>query len=74
MGLAPVIVEALLPIVQQVARDTGAGVVLVEQHVRLALGIADRAIVLVHGTTALTDDATALAGDVARLEHAYLGN
>jgi branched-chain amino acid transport system ATP-binding protein len=74
MGLAPVIVEALLPIVQQVARDTRAGVVLVEQHVRLALGIADRAIVLVHGTTALTDDASTLAGDVARLEHAYLGN
>jgi branched-chain amino acid transport system ATP-binding protein len=74
MGLAPVIVEALLPIVQRVARDTRAGVVLVEQHVRLALGIADRAIVLVHGTTALTDDATALAGDVARLEHAYLGS
>ena len=73
MGLAPVIVENLLPIVQQVARDTGAGVVLVEQHVRLALDIADRAVVLVHGTTVLTDDATALAHDVARLEHAYLG-
>ncbi|MCW2946662.1 MAG: putative transport protein ATP-binding component [Actinoallomurus sp.] len=73
MGLAPVIVEDLLPVVRRIADETGAVVVLVEQHVRLALEVADEAIVLVHGDVTLRGAATELAADRRRLEAAYLG-
>ena len=73
MGLAPVIVESLIPIVRRVADDTGAAVVLVEQHVRLALEVADRACVMVHGDIVLSDDAAVLKSNPALLEDAYLG-
>jgi branched-chain amino acid transport system ATP-binding protein len=73
MGLAPVVVEALLPVVRQVAEQTGAGIVLVEQHVRLALSIADRGVVLAHGAVVLEGPASELLVDPRRLEAAYLG-
>jgi branched-chain amino acid transport system ATP-binding protein len=72
MGLAPVIVEALLPIVRTIADETAGAVILVEQHVRLALEVADRAMVLVHGTVSLEGSASELAADAAGLEAAYL--
>jgi branched-chain amino acid transport system ATP-binding protein len=74
MGLAPTMVEALLPAVRRVADEQGAAVVLVEQHVRLALDVADDAIVLVHGEIALRGSASELAADLTGLETAYLGN
>ncbi|MEY1675441.1 ABC transporter ATP-binding protein [Gordonia sp. ABKF26] len=74
MGLAPIIVESILPVLREVADTDGAAVVLVEQHVRLALGVADRAVVLVHGEIALADSAAALANDIGRVEEAYLGS
>ncbi len=73
MGLAPVIVESLLPVIRRVVDDTGAACVMVEQHVMLALEIADTAMVLAHGDIALRGDATELAADEARIERAYLG-
>jgi branched-chain amino acid transport system ATP-binding protein len=73
MGLAPVIVDELLPIVRRIADGTGAAVVLVEQHVRLALEVADRAVVLVHGETALNENAATLSADLGLLERVYLG-
>jgi branched-chain amino acid transport system ATP-binding protein len=73
MGLAPVIVQSLLPIIRQVADETGTAVVLVEQHVRLALGIADEAIVLAHGSAVLTGPASDLLAHPERVEAAYLG-
>ncbi|HEX3714741.1 MAG TPA: ABC transporter ATP-binding protein [Trebonia sp.] len=73
MGLAPVIVESLLPVIRRVCDETGAACVMVEQHVMLALEIADTAIVLAHGDIALRGDAKELAADEARIERAYLG-
>jgi branched-chain amino acid transport system ATP-binding protein len=73
MGLAPVIVEALLPVIRRVADDTGAACVIVEQHVMLALEIADTAMVLAHGDVVLHGDAKELAGNEDRIERAYLG-
>ena len=73
MGLAPVIVQDLLPVVRATAADTNAAVILVEQHVKLALEVADEAIVLVHGEIALRGPAAELAADHSALEAAYLG-
>jgi branched-chain amino acid transport system ATP-binding protein len=73
LGLAPVIVEKLLPVVRDYATDTGAGVLLVEQHVELALDVADRGIVMSHGEIALERDARALRGDRQLLAASYLG-
>ncbi|WP_109526692.1 MULTISPECIES: ABC transporter ATP-binding protein [Nocardia] len=73
MGLAPVIVESLLPVIRRVADDRGAAVVLVEQHVRLALEIADTAIVLAHGRDVLRGGAAELAAAPEKIERAYLG-
>jgi branched-chain amino acid transport system ATP-binding protein len=73
MGLAPVIVEALLPVIRRVVDETGAACVMVEQHVMLALEVADTAMVLAHGDIALRGNAKELAADEARIERAYLG-
>jgi branched-chain amino acid transport system ATP-binding protein len=48
LGLAPVVVEELLPVVREL-RDAGATVVLVEQSVNLALTVADRAYFMEKG-------------------------
>ncbi len=73
MGLAPVVVESLVPVIRQVADETGAAIVMVEQHVHLALEIADSAMVLVHGGVSLSGEASALRADTGALEAAYLG-
>jgi branched-chain amino acid transport system ATP-binding protein len=73
MGLAPVVVQEILPVLRALAESQQIAVVIVEQHVHLALGMADRAAVLVHGEVVLEDSAAALRADPARVERAYLG-
>jgi branched-chain amino acid transport system ATP-binding protein len=73
LGLAPVIVQRLLPIVRRHATETGAAVLLVEQHVQLALTVADRGIVLGKGEVVLERPAAALRSDPDLLANAYLG-
>jgi branched-chain amino acid transport system ATP-binding protein len=73
LGLAPLIVERLLPVVRQYATDSGCGVLLVEQHVQLALGIADRGYVLSHGRVVLEDNAAALRDNRELLMASYFG-
>ena len=72
MGLAPVIVDAILPIVRRISGELGVGVLLVEQHVAAALDVADRAVVLVHGRVVVDREAGALQEDRSLLEAAYL--
>lgn len=73
MGLAPRIVESLFEAVRRIATDHGCAVVLVEQHVHLALAVADEGAVLNHGTIVLRDDATTLRDQPDHLEQAYFG-
>ena len=73
LGLAPIVVEHLLPVLRQVADDTGAGVLVVEQHVGLALSVADRAYLLDRGQVAASGPAADLAAQADRLEAGYLG-
>jgi branched-chain amino acid transport system ATP-binding protein len=49
-GLAPVIVDALLAGLDRLKREEGLALLLVEQHARIALELAQNAIVLDRGT------------------------
>jgi branched-chain amino acid transport system ATP-binding protein len=73
LGLAPIIVERLLPIVRRFVDETGAGALLVEQHVHLALEIADRGIVFSNGERVLEGSASTLIHNRELLASSYLG-
>jgi branched-chain amino acid transport system ATP-binding protein len=73
LGLAPVIVERLLPILRRVATEFGTSVLFVEQHVALALEISDRAYILTHGRISLEGSAAELAQRQELLAASYLG-
>ena len=73
LGLAPIIVESLLPIVRSFADRSDCAVILVEQHVRLALEVADRAVVLAHGEVALEGAASTLIENRDLIMASYLG-
>jgi branched-chain amino acid transport system ATP-binding protein len=68
-----VIVERLLPVVRRFAQERGCAVLLVEQHVHLALEVADRGYVLSHGEIVLRNDAEHLRANRQLLVASYLG-
>lgn len=73
LGLAPVIVERLLPVLRRIADERGTAILIVEQHVHLALEVSDRAYVLTHGSLMLEGDAADLRTRRDLLESSYLG-
>ena len=70
-GLSPKLVGVVFDRLRAV-RDVGVTILLVEQNVKAALAIADRAVVLVEGRERLVGRATDLADD-RRLARLYLG-
>ncbi|QZA31984.1 ABC transporter ATP-binding protein [Hydrogenibacillus sp. N12] len=72
LGLAPLIVQEIFRSLVEMRETYGLTVLLVEQNVRAALSIADRAIVLERGRVALAGNARALLEDES-VRRTYLG-
>jgi len=66
-GLAPVIIAFLLKALTRLREDSDLTILLVEQHARLALEFAPRAIVLDRGRIVHDGPSTALAADKEKL-------
>ena len=73
LGLAPIIVERLLPLVRDIADSTGAAVLIVEQHIQMALSVADRAYVMSHGEVSMAGTAGEMLARRDLLEASYMG-
>ena len=71
LGLAPVVVKRLIPVLEQVAA-TGTGVLLIEQFAHVALALATRAYVLEGGRVQYSGTAAELRENPDLLHSAYL--
>jgi branched-chain amino acid transport system ATP-binding protein len=71
MGLAPIVVQGIFRTLREINRD-GLTIFLVEQNVRQALKIAERAYVLENGHIVLQGSGRELL-DEPRVQEAYLG-
>ena len=72
LGLAPLIVDRLLDALRDAATQRGVAVLLVEQQVRQALAIADRAYVMRRGSIVLSGTASELLDRIEEVESTYL--
>ncbi|QNP60763.1 ABC transporter ATP-binding protein [Paenacidovorax monticola] len=72
MGLSPLLVQHMFRVIQELNRDHGMTILLVEQNVKLALGISSYAYILENGEISLEGPASDLAEDEA-VRKAYLG-
>ena len=71
LGLAPVVVQRLIPALEQAAAD-GIGVLLIEQFVTVALGLANRAYIMESGRLQYSGTAAELREHPELLHSAYL--
>ena len=62
-----------MPVIRRVADERAASVVMVEQHVQLALDVADEAMVIVHGNVVLAGAAEEFRKDTSTVQAAYMG-
>lgn len=72
LGLAPQIVDRLLKVVREAADQRNLGVLLVEQHVRQVLEVADRVYVMRRGQVMISGTAAEIAADLDTVQRAYL--
>lgn len=72
LGLAPLVVTRLLDTLRAAAHERGVGILLVEQHVRQALSIADRVYVMDRGNVTLSGPVDEIRGRLDEIEAAYL--
>ena len=71
LGLSPLLSKELFQALGSI-RETGLGVLVVEQNAKLSLAIADRGYLIENGHIVGADDAASLAADPA-VQAAYLG-
>jgi branched-chain amino acid transport system ATP-binding protein len=71
MGLAPIMVERIFEVIKAIAAE-GIAILLVEQNVRQALSLTQRAYVMDTGTITLSGMASELLNN-PEVIHAYLG-
>jgi branched-chain amino acid transport system ATP-binding protein len=71
MGLAPLMVEKIFEVVQQIS-ENGVTILLVEQNARLALAMSSRGYVMESGTVTLQGESANLLDD-PQVRQAYLG-
>jgi branched-chain amino acid transport system ATP-binding protein len=67
-GLAPIVVQELLGVIRKLVGEGGLAVLLVEQHARIALSLAQRAVVLERGRIAHEGSSASLLQDPAALD------
>ena len=61
-GLAPKIVDDVLGVIRRL-KQAGIAAIVVEQNADVALGVADRVVVLAHGQVAWSGEAATLTAD-----------
>jgi branched-chain amino acid transport system ATP-binding protein len=67
-GLAPIVMQDLVKVLGELASTGGMALLLVEQHARLALSLASRALVMDRGRIVLDRASAALAASAQDLE------
>lgn len=72
LGLAPIVIQQIFDIIQQLREERGMTIFLVEQNANQALRLADRGYVLETGRIVLEDTGAALLANPA-VRNAYLG-
>ena len=72
IGLAPVVVTRIGEEIRRLNRESGIGIVLVEQNVEFALTVADRVAILSQGRVAYEGPPVA-PRDTALLAHHFFG-
>jgi len=70
LGLSPIVVERIFEVIEQI-RDRGVSVLMVEQHLEMALEVADHAYILEMGSIVADGTSSQLAAD-QRVQEAYL--
>jgi branched-chain amino acid transport system ATP-binding protein len=71
MGLAPLVIKNIFEAIYQINR-IGVSILLVEQNVRIALSISNRAYIIENGRIVHHGDSKKLLND-EKVRHAYLG-
>jgi branched-chain amino acid transport system ATP-binding protein len=71
-GLAPLIVQEIFAIMRRIRKESGVGILLVEQNANLALELADRAYLLETGNIVVSGPAAEIRQDEA-IRRSYLG-
>jgi branched-chain amino acid transport system ATP-binding protein len=72
MGLAPLLVQEIFRVIEELRREQGTSILLVEQNARVALRVADRGYVLETGKVILEETASELLAN-RDVQRAYLG-